>query len=551
MEQEYNLKGHTGFFLEKLTIRKDKVLGDNFEIDLSDKEDIIKQDGLLANPYSTIIIGSNGTGKSYLLKLIADIFLQIEALEKGTDQKYTDAFFKISYYNHGDHFIVQNYSDDFFITDKKRKKVYTVTKNNDSDKGKEYKHKPFAPSAILVSSVLLTDRFTIFKEPTESYKYLGVRNLNSPSSAGTRNYVKRTVEHIVNALSDLNTEFVYKLEELLKYLKFKNTLVIYYTPKYKTHFFKDDLTVSDFKSLFQNFNDETKGFSKRVDSDRIPNNVKYYNNHVAGNNELISDLVDFLIEIKQKNLKSYEKTRTEYIEFDVIKRELSLDKYKLIKILNSLDLISYPTISLIKDKGNEFENESSTIRETNQNQDETENPIDLEETSSGEYHLISTMIGLFASMSHNSLVLIDEPEISLHPNWQMKYMHFLKDIFKDFSSSHFLITSHSHFLVSDLDGKSSFISGLIKEDEKVNSIPIPQDTWGWSAEEVLYKVFKVRTTRNHYFEFDLYEMMSLVENQSEEKKKISELIEKLEKFKYSPEDPLNILLEKAKTYIAN
>lgn len=544
MEQEYNLKGHTGFFLEKLTIRKDKVLGDNFEIDLSDKDDIIKQDGLLANPYSTIIIGSNGTGKSYLLKLIADIFLQIEALEKETDHKYTDAFFKISYYNHGDHFIVQNYSDDFFITDKKRKKVYTVTKNNDSDKGKEYKHKPFAPSAILVSSVLLTDRFTIFKEPSESYKYLGVRNLNSPSSAGTRNYVKRTVDHIVNALSDLNTEFVYKLEELLKYLKFKNTLVIYYTPKYKTHFFKEDLTVSDFKSLFQNFNDETKGFSKRVDSDRIPNNVKYYNNHVAGNNDLISDLVDFLKEIKLKHLKSYEKTRTEYIEFDVIKRELSLDKYKLIKILNSLDLISYPTISLIKDKGNEFENETHTDKDNQE-----ENPIDLEETSSGEYHLISTMIGLFASMSHNSLVLIDEPEISLHPNWQMKYMKFLKSIFKDYSSSHFLIASHSHFLVSDLKGNTSFISGLKRENNELTVIPMTDNTYGWSAEDVLYNIFNVRSSLNHYLKQDLAELLGIISNQIKEKESVTRILNKLYKIEKRKNDPLQEIIIEAEEYL--
>ena len=53
------------------------------------------------------------------------------------------------------------------------------------------------PDSLIVSSLLLTDRFTVYKNSPEFYKYLGVRSLTSPTTARTRNYVKRTVELVV------------------------------------------------------------------------------------------------------------------------------------------------------------------------------------------------------------------------------------------------------------------------------------------------------------------------------------------------------------------
>ena len=41
----------------------------------------------------------------------------------------------------------------------------------------------------------------------------------------------------------------------------------------------------------------------------------------------------------------------------------------------------------------------------------------IAESSSGEFHLFSSFVGFMASIKLYSLILIDEPEISLHPNW--------------------------------------------------------------------------------------------------------------------------------------
>jgi predicted ATP-binding protein involved in virulence len=49
------------------------------------------------------------------------------------------------------------------------------------------------------------------------------------------------------------------------------------------------------------------------------------------------------------------------------------------------------------------------------------------------------------------LFLLDEPDITLHPQWQKKYIHQLIYTFKNIGKKiHFIVTSHSPFILSDL-----------------------------------------------------------------------------------------------------
>lgn len=55
-------------------------------------------------------------------------------------------------------------------------------------------------------------------------------------------------------------------------------------------------------------------------------------------------------------------------------------------------------------------------------------------------------------------------------------------------------------IVSDLPMKRSCVTQLeIDSKGGLQSSPISECTYGWSAEEVLLKVFKVATDRNRYF----------------------------------------------------
>src|SRR5690606_29722985 len=99
----------------------------------------------------------------------------------------------------------------------------------------------------------------------------------------------------------------------------------------------------------------------------------------------------------------------------------------------------------------------------------------------------------------NSIILIDEPEISLHPNWQIQYMNLLQSAFADYTDCHFIISSHSHFLVTDLvPDKSTIVSFSINEYGVVINESLTFETHGWSTENILYRVFGVSSVRNHY-----------------------------------------------------
>jgi predicted ATP-binding protein involved in virulence len=74
--------------------------------------------------------------------------------------------------------------------------------------------------------------------------------------------------------------------------------------------------------------------------------------------------------------------------------------------------------------------------------------IPLSVLSSGEQHLIVLIGKLVFNTTKGSLVLIDEPEISFHPEWQEKFLNILEEIRKlnEFSV---LLATHSPILIGD------------------------------------------------------------------------------------------------------
>ena len=524
--------GHTGFLLDKIILKHSEIFGDHFELNFFDEDDLkATTQTVLSKPYTTLIIGPNGTGKSILLKIISDILLDVNNLKTRDTlidknpalRRHNYDYFYISYYV-GGHFVeVKNYNSETEFTLKKRKfdfQIYIDGQIKDFQKA-------VLPERILVSSTLLTDRFTVYKDAPEMYKYLGVRTSTSPTTAKTRNYIKRTVEHVVSSLATLDTEIINKIKDLLIFLNFEENFTIYYLPRYKDKFFTGVLDSKAFINLFENYNDKDLGFSSRENISYLPFGVDYYKRHVSENPKLINEIVEFVNEIKKSGgLKKDSGSRSEYFEYDILRSELSLDKYALLEHLSSLDLISYPSIGLTR----------------------KDNYIDLEQTSSGEYHFISTMIGIYASLKQNSIILVDEPEVSLHPNWQMRYMTFLKKIFEQFSSCQFILATHSHFLVSDLEGESSKVIGLTQGDGiEVVLFNKNLNTFGWSAEEVLLKVFKVTTSRNYYVAEKLGLILDFIADEKSTKNTIKDKFFELELDKLSgltEEDPLKTVYDK-------
>lgn len=81
----------------------------------------------------------------------------------------------------------------------------------------------------------------------------------------------------------------------------------------------------------------------------------------------------------------------------------------------------------------------------------------ISEASSGEQCIFTTLVGISCNISDNSLILIDEPEISLHPEWQEKYIQLLIETFQNYKNCHFIIATHSPQLISKLSTENCFI----------------------------------------------------------------------------------------------
>nr|WP_228297617.1 AAA family ATPase [Raoultella ornithinolytica] len=76
----------------------------------------------------------------------------------------------------------------------------------------------------------------------------------------------------------------------------------------------------------------------------------------------------------------------------------------------------------------------------------TNNPIGLEDLSSGEKQIISLMAHIYLDDTKKKIILIDEPELSLSIEWQE---HVLVDIVNSPSVVQMLAITHSPFVFNN------------------------------------------------------------------------------------------------------
>ena len=88
--------------------------------------------------------------------------------------------------------------------------------------------------------------------------------------------------------------------------------------------------------------------------------------------------------------------------------------------------------------------------------------LDLEMLSSGEQHELVLLYDLLFGISPNSLIMIDEPELSLHVAWQRQLLSDLQEM-ANLSDFHVLLATHSPQIIGDRWDLASILEG--PEDE--------------------------------------------------------------------------------------
>ena len=120
--------------------------------------------------------------------------------------------------------------------------------------------------------------------------------------------------------------------------------------------------------------------------------------------------------------------------------------------------------------------------------------------SSGEYYLLKIIC---ESINTNEILYIEEPEISLHPDWEMKLIDILQhDLIGD---KQFFITTHSPYIFkSHISSNVSRIFTIQKNNSKSDIIPVDNFnfTWEKSNNGINYKVFNIITNEYHIELYD-------------------------------------------------
>ena len=166
--------------------------------------------------------------------------------------------------------------------------------------------------------------------------------------------------------------------------------------------------------------------------------------------------------------------------------------------------------------------------------------------SSGEQQLIGTNARLLAELESNSLVVIDEPEISLHPDWQIKYVPTLLKSLNAIPATHVIIATHSHFMVADLDSENSaLITSTYDGGPKFRLFD--GEVYGRSPENILYRVFGVATAGNSNVEGDLHSALRMLSRADPiNLVELRAIYLRLEKVRGKDNDAMNVILDKVR-----
>lgn len=112
-----------------------------------------------------------------------------------------------------------------------------------------------------------------------------------------------------------------------------------------------------------------------------------------------------------------------------------------------------------------------------------------------------------------------------------------------------MISTHSHFILTDLNPGTSDIVALEKKGNEIKDVSEGVNTFNWSVDDILYRVFGVCNTRNHAFESDIMTLYKMMSDGSKDYTIIRKLSDKLSSFELPGDDPLNVILNQAKKYV--
>ena len=147
--------------------------------------------------------------------------------------------------------------------------------------------------------------------------------------------------------------------------------------------------------------------------------------------------------------------------------------------------------------------------------------------SSGQWSWLCTLAGLAAQVTDDSLILVDEPENSLHPAWQRAFVPMLLKILSSMKACQVILATHAPLIASGLPPGSGNTRRLVRDvrPEKVTIRSVSAvNTFGWSATDSYEALFQLETTRATIFTKEATEALQMIRDQTGDVRRQEELL---------------------------
>ncbi|EHR0552012.1 AAA family ATPase [Vibrio parahaemolyticus] len=447
----------------------------------------------------TILTGKNGIGKSRLLKSICDTFLFSDTINNPYARNYNSSLANIKYLDYKkQHYInyplsygqkieITHRTDTadyqylvYFLQVERNFYISTVPACTPEledaiiefiKKGKNehyysynlpFKENKYSSPIIAVTSSPF-DKFPIVYN-TENYFYRGARTLNVRSS-------RDDLDSISNKYVQLGSSFIKLFLDYGKSIKSVGRVFDFLE---LNHEFRISLALGDQFGITSN---DIDNLYNKCQSIRFFQNSKEQRN-INKTEEEITSLNEHLKEAYLRVIDYFNIGEEQSPLYNPkIAIDFNLDTNSRIEVLQDLiTLVEYDLLNL----------DDILFSKANRQ-------YGIKQASSGEVCILFTILAIAGEIEDNSLILIDEPELSLHPKWQEDFMETLHDAFSNFHDCHFIISTHSPNIIANLPETNSYIL-----DMSTGNVVKGSNLKNRSSDYCMTHTFDVNNSNNEY-----------------------------------------------------
>ncbi|WP_109127150.1 ATP-binding protein [Dyella sp. C11] len=169
-----------------------------------------------------------------------------------------------------------------------------------------------------------------------------------------------------------------------------------------------------------------------------------------------------------------------------------------------------------------------SVRNSYVNENDDNGMLPLSEFSSGQWHLLSSLLFTAIAVEDNSLILVDEPENSLHPAWQQEYLRLMRSVISSSRGVHVIVATHSPLVAASLNSEDAEVIQLKNRRGRITAKEVEAGPFGWTADKILQEVFGLESSRSVEFTQQMDEALALFAKGDRTNPRLKRLVTSLE-----------------------